>query len=332
MSSFIFAPSVKALVKRPPPLAVWANFIKYKLSPRRARVGHTPISLVIYVNKRCNFKCSFCFTYSDLNRPGWQEFELSKNRLLEILLSPFGRRSLRVGLLGGEPFLCDDIFALLDICHAKRKLTTVVTNASRVSASDRRELITRGPTFLGISLYDNNRNDVANLSVHLAQARKAFWVQSVVSADNLDAMTDKLEFAKEHRIKNFILSNYHPLHSGEYAKVIFSTNSDYKDAAERLRAKARKYKINLTLPNPVEAIPTRRSCQMPFSYVHVDATGTLGACCFRAPNREHGNLFEHDPWNTSYNQRLRQSFIDSTAAPFKECQHCENFGRDLYGV
>jgi organic radical activating enzyme len=119
----------------------------------------------------------------------------------------FGRKSLRVGFLGGEPFMNPYLFDFLESANNMGKITTIVTNASLVDEEKKEKLKMISPTMLGISLYENNVKDVANLSEWEASHSKDFWVQSVVDASYLNGIKDKIKFAHDHRIKNLILSN-----------------------------------------------------------------------------------------------------------------------------
>lgn len=338
MDLMILKPTLKSLILNPPPLEVWTNLFKYGISRLRPslrvslRVSHAPISMVIYVSKRCNFKCSFCFTYSDLNKADWQDFELTEKGLESLLNSEFGRKSLRVGFLGGEPFMNPLLFKFLEMAHARGKITTVVTNASLVDEEKKENLKRVSPTMLGISLYENNSSDVARLSEWAAQNAKDFWVQSVIEATALDQMKKKIQFAHDHQIKNLILSNYHPGYSHEKEKVIFSDNADFKMLAKESQRLARQKGIRLTLPNPIQREYKTRSCTMLFNYVHVDAQGTLGPCCFRAPQKNYGSVYEADSWNNEAHLKIRETFLNKDLPPMSECAHCENFSRDLYGL
>lgn len=334
MDAMILGPTVKSLILNPPGYRVWKNLFYFSISrlKRSAKVSHVPVSLVIYVSKRCNFKCSYCFTYQDLNQSDWMEYELSLEGFEKILDSEFGKKSLRIGFLGGEPFLNPHIFDFLKMAHVRGKITTIVTNASLVTEEKKAKLKDVAPTMFGISLYDNNIIDVGNLSTWLAANNKDFWVQSVVHAKELEKIKEKIQFASEHKVKNLILSNYQPSYSGEIEKVIFSDNSEFKLVAKEAAALARQMKVRLTLPNPIDRQYRRRSCSMPFSYVHVDAMGTLGPCCFRSPQKEYGNIYEPESWNNDVHQTLRESFLKSNLKPIKECAYCENFSRDLYDL
>lgn len=329
---YFLLPSVIHLIKNPPRPGVLWNCVKYKFNQNKLSVDHAPISLVFYVTKRCNYKCEFCFTYSDLNKPDWEKYELNAEKFSELLKTDFGKKSLRVGFLGGEPFLNDELETMLGMAHKKGKITTVVTNASLVSDERLKTFFKNYPTMLGISLYDNNVEDVRRLSRALVEKKKFFWVQSVVEATNLEAILTKIEFAKENKIKNLILSNYHPGYSEQTNKVIFNDDKRFNEISIKAIELAKKYGINLTLPNPIDLTYKNRSCKMAFSYLHVDSEGDVGPCCMRAPNKTYGNLKNSNDWNKDYFKKLRSSFLQKESEPITDCRYCENFGRDLYDV
>lgn len=331
MSQFVLKPVIKSLLTNPPPFEVWKNTLLYKLLPQSTYIKHTPISLVVYTTKRCNFKCEFCFTYEDLNKPNWKSFELNSSEFSKILDSQFGRQALRIGFLGGEPFLNPLLFDFLDEAHNRGKITTIVSNASLINDKLKNQLLTHYPTMLGLSLYDNNQDQVLELSQWLAKNKKYFWVQSVVAADELDQLEKKINFASQANIKNLILSNYNPVHSGRVEKTIFEDNADFIKLTAEAKKMAQALKIDLTLPQPIQRNPVKRNCQMPFSYIHLDNSGEIGACCFRAPTQKYGNIFKENTWNNSEHQELRSTFLDNKKAPLPECRYCENFSRDLYG-
>lgn len=331
MSQFTLKPVLKSLLTNPPPFSVLKNTVLYKLFPNSLAVMHTPISLVVYTTKRCNFKCEFCFTYGDLNKPDWKDFELTVDGFRSILNSSFGRQALRVGFLGGEPLLNPHLFQFLAEAHSRGKITTVVSNGSLINDTVKKELSQNFPTMLGLSWYGNNQENIFSLSEWLSENKKYFWVQAVIASDEIALMHKKLELAKKNKITNLIFSNYNPVYSGKVEKVIFDDNSDFALISKDILKLAKSFKINLTLPQPIQRNPIKRNCQMPFSYVHLDSKGVMGACCFRSPDKKYGNIFEKNSWNSESHQELRSTFLNTEKSPLHECRYCENFSRDLYG-
>lgn len=322
------------ILKYRPSGVIIKNFFKYQfysLFPPLI-VKYFPISLVVYLTKRCNFKCNFCFTYDQLNKSDWKDYELSVVDFKKILCSEAGRHCLRIGLLGGEPFLNKDLFKILDLAHKHRKITTIVTNASQINSSIKAQLMKSHPTMLGISLYDNNISEVADLSKWLALNKIPFWVQTVITADDISKMLAVLDFAKKNNIKNLILSNYQPSYSKEISKVIYDDNTDFFLLANQVKKIAKTQSINLTLPNAVQRKTLHRTCKMPFSYIHVDAKGNIGPCCFRPPEEQYGNIFQNNFWNNKYLITLRSSFLKKNSELLSPCNTCENLSRDLYGI
>lgn len=71
-----------------------------------------PVSLVHFVTRRCNARCSFCFI--DFDNPSPKSAELSAEEI-DRLTRTMGPRLMNVNITGGEPFLRGD---LLDIARS----------------------------------------------------------------------------------------------------------------------------------------------------------------------------------------------------------------------
>lgn len=71
----------------------------------RVRGGQTPLTVVINITPRCNFKCGYCYGQYFKNK----EKEFTTKELLKLIkdLAELGTRSITLG--GGEPLIRDDI-------------------------------------------------------------------------------------------------------------------------------------------------------------------------------------------------------------------------------
>jgi radical SAM protein with 4Fe4S-binding SPASM domain len=286
---------------------------------------------VIYANKRCNFSCDFCFTGEDLNKPNANEFNLTKDQLIEMLDTDHGKRSLRVGILGGEPFLNKNIFELLNILYQRRKVSTVVTNSSQLKGDKLERLISTPVSAIGLSLYDNNVEDVKRVASRLTEAKKNYWIQWIVSTQNLGSMESIIRFAISVGCKNLQLSNYYPLSKRDESLVIHDDDLNYLKEESRLKEKYSDL-ISISWVPLIKRKRAKKSCKMPFSFFYVDNKGSLGACCFQSPNNEKfGNIFDAEVWNSAYYKSLRKNLL-SDEESFDACKYCETLHEDLYGV
>jgi MoaA/NifB/PqqE/SkfB family radical SAM enzyme len=334
MRKEIYTHCLKEIIKRPPSLKVFINYFQFKLNYffKRITLNNAPVSLVVYANKLCNYKCEFCFTYGTLNNEQSSQYNLDVAQLRKILNSDWGQKSLRVGLLGGEPFLNKDIFELIEELYQHRKISTVVTNASLLTDEKIQRLIKSNLTVLGISLYDNNWEHVKRVSTAYSAAKKVYWVQTVVDSNSIKKMEKIIQFAIESKISNLLFANYQPYYTGNSDFVIYTDNQEYSKEEERLK-NLYSDKISISwVPVVSRKIGQKKTCTMPFSYVHVDAKGALGGCCFREPNEEkYGNIFS-DSWNKKYYQDLRANMFNPNIKGLDECEKCENLSCDLYKV
>lgn len=322
------------LFKNPPHFRVFWNYFIFKFSYflRLRKLYHSPISLVIYANKVCNFKCDFCFTYGSLNNNESSKFELTLERMISILDTESGMKALRVGILGGEPFLNKNLFELVEELKRRRKITTIVTNCSLVIGDKLKKLQESRLDVLGMSLYDNNWADVERVACSMNQVGKMYWVQAVISIETIFNMENIILFCLKIGCKNLLFANYQPSYTGKKNLTILLDNHLYRAEEIRLK-KLYANLISISWVPMVNVNPQKKSCTMPFSYLHVDALGGLGACCFRAPDeKKFGNVFDKKSWNLPYYQSLRDNMFSKGTKGMDECDLCENLECDLYKV
>lgn len=322
------------MMYRPPTWLVIENYIKYRLSMKKKDIDlkYSPLSIAVYTNKACNFKCSFCYNQDVLNQKTAKNDEMTEEQFKNILNSFHGQRALRIAFLGGEPFLNKNIFKLFEIANQRRKVSNVVTNATQLKGDFLEKVVKSKATIIGISLYDNNREDVSRVVGRFNNSTKSYWVQTVGDAQHLTQLGEKIEYCQSIGVKNLILSNYNPYFDKKYQSVIYDDNQEWK-ALEKDYKKKYSKKMNIQWINPFPRTLKNKNCRMPFSYVHVDNRGQIGACCFRYPNEElSGNLLKPNSWNSEFNMKLRNNLLQNNEVPLSECEKCENLHRDLYGV
>jgi radical SAM protein with 4Fe4S-binding SPASM domain len=292
------------------------------------------MSVVIYLTKRCNYKCSYCYAESSLNPKNFEN-DLTLEQLRELMKSPYGQSALRVGLLGGEPFLNKEIFTFVDELKKNRKIVTIVSNASLIRGETLEALKKSPLDALGLSLYDNNRHHIQRVATAINGdgGKIKYWIQAVVSSTTIPEMESILEFCLSIGCENVQLSNCVPFNGGALDQPIYDDNEAYKDSELRLKSKYSK-KLNISWVNLLPRAPAARACAMPFSYVHVDNRGNLGACCMRAPDGKlYGNIYEDpDAWNKPYYQNLRKSMLDNKTEAMDVCRNCDSLHRDLYRI
>ena len=329
----IYIRAAWSLIKRPPHLRVVINYLRYSLARLRPSltVGFTPTNVVIYTTKSCNLNCDFCFIGDDLNPEKPKQYELTLEHFEKIRTSRFYKNALRLGLLGGEPFLAKDIFEILKILQKSRKITTVVTNAMLLKGEKLDLLSKYPPTILGLSLYDENVEDIKRVYARLNN-KTTVWIQTIIEATHLEKAEEVLKFCKEIGCKNIRFGNYYPTYGNGMEHVIFDDNADYQKMRERV---SREYgsDFNIDWLAPVQRKVKTKRCLQPISYIHIDNNGEIGACFMRSPKKEiYGSIFDQDAWNNKANKDLRKNMYVKKEGCDPWCRFCENLGEDLYKV
>ncbi|MCF8057916.1 MAG: radical SAM protein [Bacteriovoracaceae bacterium] len=308
-----------------------SSWIEHKMG--RSNLLSSPSSAVLYINKTCNYTCGFCYNKDVLNVEPLEENLFTVTDLNEFLQSDHGKNVLRIALMGGEPFINKNIFDLIRICKENHKIVNIVSNGSLIKDDYIPKIKSSRLDAIGLSLYDNNPDHIERLSRQFNHFNINYWVQTVIDGTNLESLEEKLDFASKASIKNFIISNYNPYFDDMFSKSIRSGNNDYTLKINELSKKYSK-EMNITWPTilPISknasGRPTKK-CTLPFSYIHLDSSGTIAPCCYRYPKIEYGNLYKNDGWNSPFNKKLRENMY-SDDEPIGECKDCENLYRNLY--
>lgn len=318
-------------LKNPPELKVVINFLKFQLNKwtKQTTLNFHPVSIIISATKRCNFACEFCFVENYMAESPGKEGDLTPEELNKILETDAAKAALRIGFLGGEPFLNKNIFEYIEILHKKRKVTSVVTNSALLKGEMLEKLKVSSLDVLGLSLYDNNREDIKRVAAAI-KGKKRFWMQSVIDSTTIHHMEDKIRFALDIGCKELIFDNYYPKTKDRMKKVLFEDNTEYKSEEKRLKEKY-KGQIYITW---VPLIPLEerkvKHCVLPMSYVQLDNAGNIGPCCVRAPAKEFGNIFSTEGWNSPAIVSLRESLTNPDKKAHDICRFCQCLNEDLY--
>lgn len=318
---------------RPPSTLVVINFVQFILNKvlKNSKLKYTPVSLVISATKRCNFTCEFCFVEDYMNASVKHEGDLTEDQLNEILKSDFGKRALRVGFLGGEPFLNKDIFKFIEIVSYNRKICTIVTNSSPLKNEILVKLLSSPLDALGLSLYENNYEDVKRVAVALNN-KKAYWIQTVISNTTISKMESIIVFCLSIGCNKLIFDNYYPKTKNRIDLVVFDDNTDYIRQKEILK-KRYKNKIDITwVPLVSRKDPILKKCLLPFSYVQIDNEGIMGPCCVRAPESKYGSIFDENSWNKNEIVEIRNSLLKADLKVHPDCRYCQCLSDDLYNI
>ena len=177
---------------------------------------HRPVGsrLWLYTNFHCNLSCDYCCVRSSPTAP---RRELGLERVQRIAREAVGVGVKEVFVTGGEPFLLEDIGAILASCAAAAP-TTVLTNGMLFSGrrAESLETLPRDRIVLQISLdsptperHDRHRGPGswarAREGIQYARAqgfrvRLAATVQTDAEADEFRQFLDAEEIAPEDRV------------------------------------------------------------------------------------------------------------------------------------
>ena len=161
--------------------------------------ARTPLSVILSVTNRCNFDCAYCPTRSRTVP------EMSTGELLGLIDEMADAGTQRVGLMGGEPMMRDDIGEVVARCKRQRMYVTMGTNGSLLRRDENLERVRDVDALVfsidGPSAHDRYRHEGSYDEVleGLRRARDAgiaVWNTTVLtdlSMGDIDAILDLSE-------------------------------------------------------------------------------------------------------------------------------------------
>jgi MoaA/NifB/PqqE/SkfB family radical SAM enzyme len=337
---------------RLPYLRAYANYALFCATNRLERaagIGFTrhgflkPSSLLVQINKVCNFSCVFCFV-NELNSAAAKDFDVTPTFFERMLDEPLLNSLLRIGFTGGEPLLHPNLFDYID--KAKQRIPSVTANTNfaligRTLGGERRidRLNRSSLDLINISLYEGNVKEIKQFAPELNSRiykRLSFVVSKGGDAfHHFGRMYEVAELAAELGFDGLYFQNFDAMEgvSAQKANVNSMDTSGFVAVTrdeQYLALKARVERdfgtqIAVSYPVAKQMIETkgrRFNCYQPDFQIGVDGKGSLAPCCNLDRLPEYGNLFANDNWNNPAFQRIRAGIKRKDVDPTPFCANC----------
>ena len=122
----------------------------------RSRFRPTPLWVILYLTRRCNLSCRYCFS-KDNSAP-----ELDTKQIFRVIDKLQSLGCSTVGLFGGEPTLRKDLPEIINYVYKKRMITHLSTNGTMLTRPYIEELARAGLDIFNLSIDSVYEYDVSN--------------------------------------------------------------------------------------------------------------------------------------------------------------------------
>jgi len=284
--------------------------IKYNSLPsnyKTKEISHKPLSIAIYINTICNYRCSFCFLINE-DHVGTKKKNIDIEKFNNIINHKNNAGVSRVTLGGGEPLLHKNFFEFVKILNNKRKIISVYTNGSLIKRN-MENMINAKIDYFNISHYDEHfftiKDDIRELKLKNKYAE--IRISKIVSNDDYKKMEDLIKEGIDLGLDRVIFQNYFPYREDEIRLTIYDDNKEYSEYVEYLNKKFSD-KIEIIWPSILRR-NGKFNCQNISLTATYDADGYISPCCFIVPPEEKfGNINDKDFWNNKMFKSLRSQY------------------------
>ena len=228
------------------------------------------MQIMWHINNECNFTCRHCYNNEQKKHPVDRlDFQQSVIKRIADLQSHY--RIIRVGLLGGEPFIDPNIIRVIELLHSQGiKRIDISTNGSLITPDLARRLKEVNVGMVQVSLEGPTAviNDVVRGNGSFDKALKGLrllreagidtGIMTTVSQFNLPYIEKMVELATKEGNKIIAFNRMLPIGRGETEGLHCLTSNDLYLMMALIHQLSREYhgKLDISSDDPLLYIPT----------------------------------------------------------------------------
>ncbi|MDR1521934.1 MAG: radical SAM protein [Streptococcaceae bacterium] len=265
----------------------------------------TPLSIGIEVTPKCNLRCSYCcvgynYDYDALNVSDIVNIIDECNKIGVKLIE----------ITGGEPFLREDIFKILESIN-KNIIFTIKSNgifiSKEISAKLKKFNNLRG---IGVSI-DSNISEINSLTrgcgtfektflglKNLKKSNINFGIMTTVNKHNYDHLSEMVKFAEDIGAQSISFNRPMYIGKGSSSEAFDLTIDELKKIVQTLNYLHKKHKNKVDIgewsllvdlyklknkidtDNFIDNISWKNGCTLGFSNLFIKYNGDITACPF----------------------------------------------------
>jgi MoaA/NifB/PqqE/SkfB family radical SAM enzyme len=298
---------------------------------------HSLRSVSVEITNHCNLQCRHCYMDSVAVH---EEGELTGEEWINFfkqLRNQFGKK-IGIGITGGEPFIRQDIFNILEKIKELGFTFSIATNGLLLD-KEKIYLLEKLTQSVSISLdgfqesheHLRGRNTYEKLMevIDIIANRKLInlTIKTAVYKDNIDNLDEFHQFIKEKGIKIWHLFPFEPNGRGRVNKQDILSQSQYLGLCryiDSLRKKEKEIEIffdeqtNYLLAEKVEDLASCKRCSAGITNFAVLYNGDIVSCIQydRSKINEYGNVK-----NSDIKKIWESSFLENRCPGYRSCDN-----------
>lgn len=275
---------------------------------------YSPISVYIWITKKCQKRCVFCPYKEGLESVESKESDLSIAEFVEYLDKSIVKRAIHLALYGGEPFLNPDLFKMIDYARARGHIVTVTTNGLLIkqfsSALERSP-----PDVLSISYYpEEERELIENLKYLPSNMIKK--LNFIVSKKRLQFLSRATKIALDYRFDHLTIDNLSP-RDRKHDEILLADDPVWKQHLLSLKKMVYGSSLKVKIPNASTFNRSNPGCFFMWNTLYMEKS-RWSPCCEWSLQEYRGDRFE---WNGPWYKDQRKGLLNGSTA-HKNCVGC----------
>lgn len=239
-----------------------------------------PFRIFYDITYECNLRCKHCFTNS--GNKACKELSLAEKLTLISEIKKLGTQ--RISIAGGEPFICPDLFDVLDACRENNIDVSITTNGTLftpaiISRLNKYSLKNLTVSFDGgtISSMDSIRGKgtydlvVSGLKLLREQYNNSYSIKTTLMKNNIHEIEDIIKIAIENNCQTVKFNCVREDgRATTNSNIVLLNSEEYVSVIEHIERIKNKYKSQIQIKAPLNVF-----CEEEYDYIE-----DLGFGCF----------------------------------------------------
>lgn len=314
-----------------------SGFLKNVELPKEKAIDHDPIpklsTLYLSLTRECNLSCPYCYAYGGER----DEKSMEAERLFSLINEASELGVEKIAFTGGEPLLCNEVFALAQKAKEKGMRLELITNGTLFHGGLLEDLKLFDEIVITLdgsipAIHDSTRGEGTYYRVvrgieYLIEHGMAVTVNTIINKSNVYDLYNTIELVGRMGIQQHNTNVHLPMGRGKEDGLECSDEEVLEGRFQLGQALQENMDREYILQRIRNSFPTpylsRRGCGAATTEMYVNYDGALYPCrLLQFPDFVAGNINESSLLELMEDSEVLYNCRRLYRAEIKECKEC----------
>lgn len=289
-------------------------------------VNVRPVTIGIFVTRRCNLGCSYCNYNIEVNND--KEYDMTVEDFSRIINLKYFSQAVNLSVSGGEPLMNDNLYDIISHARSRNLRVSMASNGTLIKRN-LKNLIDADIDRISISLYDNfEEAQRENISAYIRERRASkneVSLTKIMTRENFFNIEKYIKLALDVGADEVKFQNFYLNDREETLKKAVPREEHFMNEISRLKRKYKRERVSIRFHSLLDEIRIYKKRCIPLETMATfDRFGNMALCCYIAPpDRRFGNILEDDTSYHGYKRKVKEGIASGdVGGVYKDCKYC----------